>query len=202
MMASDDLNEKVLYKGWLPVDDELDDSSEEESRLHLEAVMAMVAIPKESMTDAWSGVLSGLQALGIALQSAHWRAAGEASYSDHLLYQKLYENVIEDLDNVAEKFMGLVGDETVIDPIRLLACTSSAAKQMLTSGDIAASLLQAEKNFLGRLNGILKILETTGQLTPGAENVLQAVADRHETHVYLLSRRVGKEIIRAVVKAV
>lgn len=198
------LNEKILYKGWLPVDDELDDSSEKESRLHLEAIVAMVAIPREAMVDAWSGILSGLYALGVAIQSAHWRSLGESFYGDHLMYQRMYEDVIREIDSFAERFMGVIGDETALDPAHLLSHASVVVKQMMMPGDLASALLMAEKNFLERLGGFAKTLESTGQLSTGIENLIQGISDRHEEHVYLLSRRlsqcIGKEALKAVIR--
>ena len=200
--------EKVLYRGWLPVDDELDDSSEEASRLHLETMVAMVAVPQgaqlsnASMTDAWSGLISGLYALAVATQSAHWRSLGESFYGDHLMYQRMYDDVVHELDAVAEKFMGVVGDATILDPARLLTTVSAAVQQMVTPGDLAASLLIAQRNFLKRVCALTDVLHVSGQCTPGIENMLQGISDAHEKHVYLLLRRVGGDVLKACVRAV
>jgi hypothetical protein len=37
----EDLDEKVLYKGWLPINDELDDSIDHEPRLYLESFIKL-----------------------------------------------------------------------------------------------------------------------------------------------------------------
>lgn len=196
------LSEKTLYKGWLPVDDELDDTSEEESRLHLEAVIAMVAVPESACSDAWSGVLTGLYALAVATQSAHWRAIGENFYGDHLLYQRMYDDISKEIDAVGEKYAGIGGDETILDPRRLLSATVSASQQMLTAGDLANTILLAQSNFLNRVAALLKILEATGKNTPGIENLLASIIDTHENHVYLLKRRTGGNVVKTVVKTV
>ncbi len=196
------ITEKTLFKGWLPVDDELDGTSEDEARLHLEAVVALVSVPESACNDAWSGVISGLHALAVSTQSAHWRAIGENFYSDHLLYQRMYEEILKEIDEVGEKFVGMNGDESILDPRKLMSASVSATQQMITAGDLASTLLSAQKNFLNRVLALSKILEASGKYTPGIENMLDGIIDRHEGHIYLLQRRVGGNIIKAVVKTV
>jgi DNA-binding ferritin-like protein len=48
-------------------------------------------------------LLAILRALQWSHQTAHWKVRGEPFYGDHLLFQKLYEAVGEEIDTLAEK---------------------------------------------------------------------------------------------------
>ena len=150
-------------------------------------------------TDLWSNLLNSLHALYVAYQTSHWRAHGQTSYSDHLLYQRLYEDVREEIDHVAERMLGLTNDQTLLDPVKILAGALCAVKLLVIPGDIAASMLIAEKSFLKQLYANIMASDC---LTIGSENLLQGIADKHEEHVYLLTQRVGAEMIKTTVRAI
>lgn len=152
------------------------------------------------LVELWSTILADLTALYVAHQSAHWRASGESFYGDHQLFQRMYEETADEVDQVAERLLGITGDDSLVDPSRRLAMASAAIKNILSNGDLASSLLIAEKAFVKQIAGILDALEAMGQLSDGTENLLQGIADKHEEHVYLLSRRVGIEVLKVCVK--
>lgn len=196
------LSEKKMYKGWLPVDDEVDDSDQDELRLHLESIVAVVAVPANTCDDAWSGVITGLHALSIASQSAHWRALGDSFYSDHLMYQRMYEDISKEIDAVGEKYVGVTGNESIIEPNRLISALSSAGQQMLAGGDVLETLLRAQRNFIKRVSTLVKLLEASGQYSSGIDNLLSGIIDKHEEHIYLLERRLKAASLKACVKNV
>ena len=53
------------------------------------------------------------RALQLMYQHLHWITAGDSFYSDHLLYERLYKKMTEEIDEVAEKFVGLSGSDSV-----------------------------------------------------------------------------------------
>jgi DNA-binding ferritin-like protein len=183
------LAEKVLYRGWLPVDDELDDTSEEDLRLHLEALAVVVrtVTPASQTLEALCTILTSLQALASGHQAAHWQSAGEAFYGDHLMYQRLYDAVSKEIDDVAERYLGLGGDASAVGPNRLLAAAAACSKDLITPGDLAASMMMAEQKFVRSIETVLASMANC--MSPGVSNLLQDICDRHQTHVYLLSRR-------------
>lgn len=154
------------------------------------------------MNELWVSLLASLHALYVAYQSAHWCSSGTMSYSDHLLYQRLYENVRDEIDSVAERALGLTDDVSIVEPTRFLSSALTALKLMVIPGDTAASLLVAERSFLKQVCSMLHALKSGGQASDGVENLLQGIADGHEEHTYLLKRRVGSDIVRAAVKAI
>ena len=55
--------------------------------------------------------IASYKALALIHQHNHWTTKGSSFYGDHLLFEKLYNKALEDLDLAAEKFMGIFGDE-------------------------------------------------------------------------------------------
>lgn len=62
-----------------------------------------------------------------------------------------------------------------------------------TAQEMVHVSLRAEATCLDAIQSILDILKRTGALTPGTSNLLEGVADKHETFVYLLRQRAHGE---------
>lgn len=133
----------------------------------------------------WMQILSELRALYIAYQSAHWTAGGGTFYGDHLLFQRLYGNVQDELDSVAEKALGSGIHPGMFDPVSLAHGAATAAQSLLKPGQIIDCLINAEREFVCHL----ETFASTDGLSLGAENLLAGIADKHEEHIYLLSQR-------------
>jgi DNA-binding ferritin-like protein len=133
-------------------------------------------------------VFSDLYALYVLSQSAHWCAKGEMYYGDHLLFQRMYETIATEIDLVAEKMLGTGEKDNLLTPKSIII---GAAKSitMMTNGSDASALMIAETKFLTNLVSVL----SDASLSEGVKNMLQGIADKHEEHVYLLSRRLGAE---------
>ena len=143
-----------------------------------------------------SVVLSALKSLASIHQSHHWQASGDPSYGDHLLFERLYNATNEHVDSIAEKAVGL-GGEDLVCPVKLseqsLFFTSQACTCNLNNihlpKEIVMTSLEAEKHFINLLTKCYDSLKKSGMSTLGIENVLQGIADAHESHVYLLQQR-------------
>lgn len=132
------------------------------------------------------GLLARLQAMRDCYQSLHWSASGSPAYGDHLLFQRLYEALVEEVDSMAEKIVGLSGMPEVVSARNLDAARADVTASMDLS---VAGMLMAERQFCeGVIPGVLGALEGVG-LSEGLENFLQGMADTHEGHVYLLQQR-------------
>lgn len=141
------------------------------------------------MHELWFPILTNLKALYEAYYTAHWTAFGEPYYGDHLLYQRLYEGVQEEVDGVAERALGLLRDDAIVNPILLSQGVTEVLQSMFENGVTPTSLLLAEMSFLQVLSSIINQLRSSGVLTDGVEDLLQGIASNHEESVYLLSRR-------------
>lgn len=191
------LKEKLSYNGWLPMDDEVDDTPADAARLHLEALEAIRFMVRSEVDgqhgNGLSDVLGALHALSICYKTAHWLSNGENFYGDHLLFQRLYEDISDEIDSVAERMVGLMGDgaTSLMEPLKLLTVASTIISSYPRHG-ADVSLFDAEKMFQATVITALK-----NASSPGLENLLQGIADKHDEHLYLLQQREKRTSIEA-----
>ena len=129
-------------------------------------------------------VLVTLQAIERLHHAAHLQAKGPESYSDHLLFGRLYEGVQHEIDGLSEKMVAAFGGACVdadargADAAELLADWSKADDTLQRALDAEMQLQDAIADALA------------GDVTAGLENFLQGIADSHETAIYLLQQRI------------
>ena len=133
-------------------------------------------------------------------QNHHWTSMGDPFYGDHLLFQRLYQATVEEIDGLAEKAIGLGSTTNVnlmLQTSQLLKLVTSegTASMIPTSSDLAKKSLMAEMNFLKVIDIMISCLQECGLLTNGLSNMLQGIADIHEGHIYLLKQRVSKPLV-------
>jgi len=141
-----------------------------------------------------SVLLVHLKFLYFVHQNHHWTCKGDPFYGDHLLFQRLYEGVQEEVDSVAEKVIGL-GTSANVD---LILQTSQLSRLVQGYGmsqtipqpnEFAKRSLAAEMNFLGCASRLVESMKECGLLTRGLDNLIAGIEDKHEGHVYLLKQR-------------
>jgi DNA-binding ferritin-like protein len=144
--------------------------------------------------NAAKTVLSNLLAMLRALQwnhlTSHWQSRGDSSYGDHLLFERLYNKVVEETDGLAEKLVGTFGVAAVDarEQAKLMAFT------LHKMGDIGCPFergLHFERALQVNLKDCLDAMEDIGQLSLGMDDFLRTMANDHETHIYLLQQRQG-----------
>ncbi len=136
-----------------------------------------------------STVLVALRAASFIHQTHHWQTRGPQFYSDHLLFQRLYEESQPFIDQVAERAVG-AGSPGLVDAVEQ-AGKIAGIVQVLSrgAGSLVNRSLQTESLVISVVAQALKMLGANGAITNGTSNLLQGVADLHETFVYLLSQR-------------
>lgn len=132
--------------------------------------------------------LSIIQAARNHYQNAHWLCQGPSFYGDHLLYERLYENIEEEVDSFAERMIGLFGPGSFSIESHQRTIKIMSEKWAKTDCLVRRSI-KVEKTVLGFLRKTKSELERNGELTLGLEDFLPAVASQHETHLYLLKQR-------------
>lgn len=159
-------------------------------------------ISVDNMCSEWGNVpypqlsvlLVHLKFLYLVHQNHHWTCKGDPFYGDHLLFQRLYEGVLEEIDAIAEKSIGL-GTTTNVD---LLLQTSQVLRLVQGYGmsqtipqpnELAKRSLAAELNFLACTSRLVESLKECGLLTRGVDNLIAGIEDKHENHCYLLKQR-------------
>lgn len=135
--------------------------------------------------------LGFLRALGIVHQAHHWQTLGSSFYGDHLLFQRLYDAVGNEVDSLAEKVVGL--DSPALTNYFLQMKHMKAFMDAISNSEKPPMVvsLQAEIVLIAVGEMIQKRLEEEGLLTVGVANLLGDILDRHESHVYLLQQRLA-----------
>jgi len=168
-----------------------------------DALTTILVVAQHIRTDLDELPMSHLAALVAFLrtesmlhQAHHWQAYGQNYYSDHLLFERLYNEVTEDIDKLAERMLGS-GPTCLANPM-FHAKHVSAVAQVFCAGVPASST--PDENAMISFRAVLYTLvllkftyaqlEHQNLLSHGLDNLLQGVADKHEEHVYLLKRRV------------
>lgn len=140
-----------------------------------------------------------LRALSAIHQAHHWLTYGEAYYADHLLFERLYNETEEEIDQVAEKALGLGTNRSFLHPGFQTAHVSKWVQTFCGNGwtegegenptTYVQTSLKAETWFLGQMKKIAETMKAMGSLSRGADNLLAGIEDKHEGHVYLLTQR-------------
>jgi len=158
------------------------------------AAAAPVAAPAAAGADSLAAALANHLALTRAVyeieQSFHWRTRGVNFLANHDLFSRVYSQTYSDIDGIAEKIIGVTGEQDAVDPVAQSEVTAQMIKGMnpaMDPAEFAASALMAESMVMTNLDALL----SRPDLTQGLQNFLQGLADRHELSVYLLKQTVS-----------
>ena len=175
----------------------------------IETLEMQIAVPDvshgiavENMLAQWGGVqyaelsvlLVKLRHLAMVHQTHHWAAKGDPFYGDHLLYERLYETIIGEIDALAEKSVGLGSEDNVNLPLQAMQLAQltkeyGTAVTLPVASSLPQRSMAAEVDFLRCAALCACSLKEKGLMTRGLDNFLQGLEDKHESHVYLLKRR-------------
>jgi DNA-binding ferritin-like protein len=138
----------------------------------------------------FSNLLALLRAVQWSHLASHWQSAGEASYGDHLLFERMYGKVVGETDALAEKLVGTFGNLAVDakEQAKLMAFT---LHQMGEHGDPFERALHIEQTLQVSIKNCVTATENLGQLSLGMDDLLRTMANDHETHIYLIQQRQG-----------
>jgi DNA-binding ferritin-like protein len=159
-------------------------------------------ISVDNMCTEWGGLpypqlsvlLVYLKFLAAVHQNHHWTAKGDPYYGDHLLFERIYGALPEEIDSVAEKAIGL-GTSANVDltlqtmQLNRLVQGYGMMQTIPQPTELAKRSLLAELNFLAVTAHLVQCMKEQGVLTRGLDNLIAGIEDKHETHVYLLKQR-------------
>lgn len=146
-----------------------------------------------------------LRALNFLHHTHHWQTNGATFYGDHLLFERLYTKVLDQIDSVGERAVGLGGAQLVpyrhsltnmpvfLGAIDEVGDISPAGDTNVSTKMVKKSLL-AEKSFITAGEKMMETLKNKGLLTRGLEQLLGTILDEHETFVYLLKQRLTMSV--------
>lgn len=138
-------------------------------------------------------LLAMLRSTSVIHQAHHWQTRGVQYFGDHLLFERLYTELAESIDGLAERAVGagdyplvgaVVSSKQMSDMIRMICNGSSSTPEqyvVLSLKSVAATL--------SLLRLVYDVLGQKKMLSHGIENLLQGIADKLESQVYLLRQR-------------
>lgn len=131
-------------------------------------------------------IFTYLETAYLFYQSAHWQTAGSAFYADHLLFQRLYEGIRDEIDSLGEKMVGVYDSKHVDYTLRLKNLCILSEHLSLESNQKAyiATALVIENKILGHLK-----TADTMDYSSGVKDLFAGFTNTHEGHEYLLKQR-------------
>ena len=142
-----------------------------------------------------SVLLSAVRAEAMIHQAHHWQSRGQTFYGDHLLFERVYNDVTGFVDSLAERAVGSGGD-ILVQPLMQASHQIAFTKLFYSDAPIRP---EPEEMPVLSLRALLKSaylltlvygsLESKNALSNGTDNLLQDIADRQEQLVYLLKQR-------------
>ncbi len=133
-------------------------------------------------------VLAHLKALAWVHWTCHWQVQGDPFYGDHQLFERLYSDLPESIDTLAEKLVYLFGRDAV-DPVAIEELSLQVLKINAKNKSLYLKALEMET----ALQDILKVcyanLKSSNSLSLGMDDFIMALANKHESHLYLLKQR-------------
>lgn len=133
--------------------------------------------------------IATLKAIALIHQHNHWTTRGAPFYGDHLVFERMYNSALKDLDLAAEKFMGLFGDDCLDYDLQTELLHKVLLKYKNLEGSPAEMSLTIEKEFLKFSREAYDCFEKEGRLTLGLDDMVMAIASQREESVYLLQQR-------------
>lgn len=129
-----------------------------------------------------------LRAIYLVEQHCHWNSRGDTFYSDHLLLERLYKDLVDEADLAAEKMIGLFGKNGVDYKEQCALIHKIVEKYADLAEKPIEQALAIEKDFLKLSDTLFNEFEKAGALTIGLDDMLMAISSKHEEHTYLLTQ--------------
>lgn len=142
----------------------------------------------EKVWDIANLYVATLRAIYLIEQHCHWTSHGDPFYSNHLLFERLYQSAQKNADTAAERFVGLFG----LEALNYKKQCDLMYKVMEKYADLEdkpfEQALAIEKDFLSFAEKAFKELESEKVMTLGIDDFFTEVSSDRETACYLLGQ--------------
>jgi DNA-binding ferritin-like protein len=132
--------------------------------------------------------IATLKAMALIHQNSHWTTKGVSFYGDHLLFERLYNSALKDLDLAAEKFIGLFGDECLNYILQAEMLNKVILKYKEYAGAPGEMSLAIEKDFLKFSQEAYDCFKEENKLSLGLDDTIMSIASSREESVYILQQ--------------
>lgn len=138
--------------------------------------------------------IASLKAIALIHQHNHWTNKGIVFFGNHLMFEKLYNSAQENLDEAAEKFVGLFGSECLDYSLQTELLGKILSKYTSFAGKPVEQSLAVEKDFIKFCDDAYEGFESDGSLTLGLDDMIMSIANSREEAIYHL-QQTGTKII-------
>lgn len=137
-------------------------------------------------------LLIQLRAMNLFAHSAHNLVGRSPFHSDHEFFSKVYEDLDEAYDAVAERIIGLFG-ENALELSGILAMVSAKLQgapsvNVKENSVFYMKLLQMEQELCALVSKMI----SEGGVSPGTEQLIGDICDKSESRQYLIKQRLKK----------
>jgi DNA-binding ferritin-like protein len=119
---------------------------------------------------------------------AHHLVKGTPFHSDHNFFGEVYGEIEGDFDDVAERIIGLYGEET----LKLDVVLGSAASKISDAPSVGVPdnkiFYEYQERLESRLRNLIKQIIEAG-VSPGVEQLIGEIANKSEMRSYKIKRR-------------
>lgn len=136
--------------------------------------------------------IASFKALALVHQHNHWTTKGLSFYGDHLLFEKLYDKALEDLDVAAEKFIGVFGEECLGYDMQIDFLSKGLAHYSDLDGSPLEMSLAIEEDVNKLCKDAYNCFKEEGKLTLGIDDMIMSLASNREESMYLLKQALKK----------
>jgi len=133
-------------------------------------------------------LLGILRALHWSHWTSHWQVRGDTSYGDHLLFERLYTAITDEIDALAEKIVSYYGAEAV-SALPSMEFSEDFLALYDETTDVYKRALLMETHFQNAAKKVYETLKGMDEMTLGLDDYIMSIANTHETHQYLLRQR-------------
>jgi len=133
-------------------------------------------------------LLACLRALQVHYYTAHWQAKGDPYYADHILFERMYDALPDEFDTLAEKCVAYFGGGCV-EAVAQVSRMALFLEHWDGGEGLYERSLNAEEDLQVLLEAAYHIVDEKGEMSLGLDDYLMALANAHETNIYLLQQR-------------
>jgi len=142
----------------------------------------------QASRDLLLQLLAILRALHWSHWTTHWQVRGTPAYGDHLLFSRLYESLVEEIDGLAEKIVAYFGAESV-SATASIEVTQRFLNAYAKISDPYKRALAMEKHLQNATRRVYDRIKESDEMSLGLDDFLMSLANNHETSQYLLQQR-------------
>jgi len=132
--------------------------------------------------------IASLKAIALIHQHNHWTNAGVAFFGNHLMFEKLYNSAQEDLDEAAEKFVGLFGTECLDYQTQTELLAKVLSKYTELAGKPVEQSLTVEKDFIKFCDAAYEGFDSEDTLSLGLDDMIMSIVNSREEACYHLQQ--------------